>query len=80
MRGGPCINFFKFVGFDNGTADPWLAVNSDFKEVNVALQLAKSDSHLDIYKKLVELRKDASVKFGETNIKALTNSTLAFTR
>ena len=55
-------------GFTTGT--PWFAVNSNYKEINVAEQQLRVDSVLNYYKKLVALRKSPEYKetfvYGET--------------
>ena len=43
------------AGFTTGT--PWLAVNPNYRSINVAAQAAREDSVLSYYKKLVALRK-----------------------
>lgn len=42
------------AGFTTGT--PWIEVNSNYKDINVKKQLAKQDSVLNFYKKMIELR------------------------
>jgi alpha-glucosidase len=41
--------------------EPWLKVNPNYPEINVADQLADPDSILNFYKKLIQLRKDNQV-------------------
>ncbi len=43
------------AGFSEGT--PWICLDEDYKEWNVERQLAKEDSILNFYKKLIHLRK-----------------------
>lgn len=43
------------AGFTTGT--PWLAVNPNYRSINVAEQAAREDSVLSYYKKLIALRK-----------------------
>ena len=50
----------KNAGFTTGT--PWLRVNDNYKEINVAAQLDDSESVLSYYKKLVALRKSDEYK------------------
>ncbi|SPJ25283.1 alpha-glucosidase [Palleronia abyssalis] len=50
---GPC------AGFTDGM--PWIEVNSNFPEINVAAERAKSDGVLAHYRKLVALRKKMDV-------------------
>jgi oligo-1,6-glucosidase len=44
------------AGFTKGT--PWIKVNPNFKEINVANALADRDSVFHYYKKLIQLRKE----------------------
>ncbi|UTR13871.1 alpha-glucosidase [Salipaludibacillus sp. LMS25] len=44
------------AGFTEGT--PWLQVNPNYKEINVANQLEDKQSILNFYKKLIQLKKD----------------------
>lgn len=44
-----------YAGFTTGT--PWLALNPNYKEINVAEQEAREDSVLHYYRKLIALRK-----------------------
>jgi len=44
------------AGFTAGT--PWIKVNPNYKEINVAQALADPDSVLHYYKKLIQLRKE----------------------
>ena len=50
----------KNAGFTTGT--PWLKVNSNYKEINVAAQEKDPDSVLNYYRKLVALRKSFEYK------------------
>ena len=48
------------AGFTTGT--PWLALNPNYQEINVAEQEAREDSVLSYYKKLIALRKTESYR------------------
>ena len=50
----------KNAGFGDGT--PWLALNPNYKEINVKEQENRADSVLSYYKKLVALRKSDAYK------------------
>ena len=52
----------KNAGFTEGT--PWLGLNENYKEINVAAQDTDPDSVLNFYRALSRLRKDA--RFAET--------------
>jgi len=47
------------AGFTTGT--PWIKVNPNYKEINVAAALADSNSIFHYYKKLIQLRKENPV-------------------
>ena len=46
-----------FVGFSNNTTGTWLPVHSDYKINNLERQKNISDSHYNLYKSLIQLRK-----------------------
>lgn len=46
----------KNAGFTNGT--PWIKVNPNYKEINVAEAMADANSVFHYYKKLIQLRKE----------------------
>lgn len=48
------------AGF-NKNAQPWLPVNINYKCVNVQTERAQERSHLNVFKRLVKLRKEASL-------------------
>lgn len=48
------------AGFTKGT--PWLKVNPNYKEINVAEQLTRSDSVYAFYKEMIALRKNPEYK------------------
>ena len=47
------------AGFTTGT--PWIAVNPNYKKINVADQLKREDSVFNYYKKLIRLRKENEI-------------------
>ncbi|MFG6147242.1 glycoside hydrolase family 13 protein [Halobacillus sp. B23F22_1] len=47
------------AGFTTG--QPWLKVNSNYKEINVARQLKEDDSILSFYKQLIRLKKNYEI-------------------
>lgn len=52
-------NASEHAGFTTGT--PWIAVNPNYKEVNVEQAVADQDSIFHYYKKLIKLRKENDV-------------------
>ena len=49
----------KNAGFTTGT--PWIAVNPNYKKINVADQLKREDSVFHYYQKLIRLRKENEI-------------------
>ena len=47
------------AGFTTGT--PWIALNPNYKKINVADQLKRDDSVFNYYKKLIRLRKEYEI-------------------
>lgn len=50
----------KNAGF-NANKKPWLPININYKCVNVKTERAQERSHLNVYKRLNKLRKEASL-------------------
>ena len=46
------------AGFTDASVAPWLPVNSNYQTLNVEAELTDVNSHLSIYKSLVQLRYD----------------------
>ncbi|KAJ9588787.1 hypothetical protein L9F63_017898, partial [Diploptera punctata] len=69
----------KNAGFSDGNTT-WLPVNSNYDELNVEIQNSAEKSHIKVYKNLIQLRKEATFKDGATEIAAITDNVLAFTR
>jgi alpha-glucosidase len=68
------------AGFSTHT-ETWLPVASNYKELNVKAQEGKEKSHLEIYKRLMLLRKHNALKFSEKfGIKTLGTNSFGFTR
>ena len=55
------------AGFTSGT--PWLPVNSDSANINVASIKAEENSHIKIYEQLSELRETETLLFGKVDMK-----------
>lgn len=55
------------AGFNSeGSSEPWLPINSDFQTINVEAQQGDDQSHLNIYKEMVQLRKlEPTYTFGD---------------
>ena len=60
------------AGFSS--ANPWIPLNSDYQEVNVAKAEETEDSILKIYRQMTNLREDEAILFGDTNFKVQDNT------
>lgn len=49
----------EYAGFSK--VEPWIRVNSNYKEINVQEQICREDSVLNYYKKLIKLRKEEDI-------------------
>lgn len=69
------------LGFSNGN-NTWLPLNDNYKELNVEAQEAAEESHLKVYKSLLELRKSDVWKYGSLETKTFGGaaSLFGFTR
>ena len=72
-------NVISTTGFSDGEKT-WLPVNTNYKELNVDVQNAAEKSHLKVYKSLIQLRKEPTFKDGATEMIAISDNVLAFTR
>lgn len=52
------------AGFTNATA-PWLPVGNNLQDINAKTQMGLSESHLNLYRVLVELRKQPAIMHGD---------------
>lgn len=69
----------KNAGFS--TADKtWLPVADNYTEVNVKVQAATTNSHLDLFKKLVAIRKNPALKYGEYKSALIGDNVYAYIR
>lgn len=68
-----------FAGFTTGNKT-WLPVNEDYVTNNVKAQLAASNSHLKIFKKLTKLRKHNVLRQGEYDAKLINNDNVLIYR
>jgi len=67
------------AGFSS--ADPWLPINTNYREVNVETQLAADASHLLVYKKLLKMRRTSdSLTVGSYTELVADDKTFAFMR
>jgi alpha-glucosidase len=55
-------------------------VNPNYVALNLEAQKAAENSHYKVYKKLIELRKTATIQQGATQVAALSPNVLGFTR
>ncbi|KAJ9588789.1 hypothetical protein L9F63_017900, partial [Diploptera punctata] len=67
------------AGF-SASANTWLPVNSNYKELNLEAQKTAEKSHYKVYKQLTQLRKKEIFAQGTTEVAALSDHVLGFTR
>ncbi|XP_037945294.1 maltase A1-like [Teleopsis dalmanni] len=67
------------AGFSTGD-QTWLPVSDTYKQNNALMQLRAPQSHLQIFKKLIRLRKEPSFKNGEMKIKAISDDIIIYSR
>lgn len=67
------------AGFSNGSKT-WLPLSESYESVNLAAQLATNGSHVDIYKKLMKIRKSEAGVDGALVIQALNDQILVIKR
>lgn len=58
----------------------WLPLVSNYDQVNVEIQKSNIRSHLNVFQKLIELRKRPTMKYGETTFKDQNEHVLIFKR
>lgn len=58
----------------------WLPVADNFTDCNVQQQLRDSQSHLKVFNRLMELRKQPTMKYGDLEIKAIDEELLVYKR
>ncbi|KAK2716300.1 hypothetical protein QYM36_010766, partial [Artemia franciscana] len=59
---------------------PWLPLNPNYLEVNVENQLMAEESHLKIYKEIINLRKELAIQTGELQYLNVDESLFSFMR
>ena len=69
----------RALGFSSNQTT-WLPVNENYIYLNLQAQKDAERSHYKVYKQLTELRKEAAIQLGETQVAALSERVLAFTR
>ncbi|XP_044744087.1 maltase A1-like [Chrysoperla carnea] len=70
----------KNAGFSTANKT-WLPVSEKYKETNVKLQSNGSiESHLEVYRQLIQLRVESSLKFGELETLVLNDNVLIVVR
>ncbi|ALC40929.1 Mal-A5, partial [Drosophila busckii] len=67
------------AGFSNASKT-WLPIAPNYRQLNVEQQRGQPLSHLNIYKQLLQLRKERTLQLGETEVKALNGAVLAVKR
>lgn len=70
----------KWAGFSEGDTRPWLPVNSNYRELNLAQQQNANRSVFLSFKQLMELRRENTFKYGTFESKALRDTVFAYIR
>lgn len=75
-------NASKFAGFmpENATGKPWLPINENYKDVNVATQRQLERSTLNFYKQLVQIHKRDTFAYGSFTSHAFNENVFAYVR
>ncbi|KAK7871760.1 hypothetical protein R5R35_014027 [Gryllus longicercus] len=58
----------------------WLPVNRNYRSVNLHLQRAASNSHYRVFRRLVAMRQEATIRKGQLAMHALSDFVLSFSR
>lgn len=69
----------KNAGFSTAEKT-WLPVADNYKEINVRKEEADDKSHLKVYKSLEELRKESTLRNGNTKYAALSQQVVVIAR
>lgn len=69
----------KHAGFSTGKK-PWLPVDGNYTRSNVATQNKEDRSHLKVFRQLINLRQNPTLKYGDFQIKAVDNRMLVYKR
>lgn len=69
----------KNAGFSTASTT-WLPVADNYQQVNVENQEKDIRSHLKVYKRLQELRREKTIQYGAVEYKALNKDVLAIAR
>lgn len=67
------------AGFTTGNST-WLPVSTDYRQRNVKTERGVSLSHLNVFKRLQQLRQEPSIEEGSAEVKAVSNYVLAVKR
>lgn len=71
-------NYYQFFTYTDAPTT-WLPIHPNYKEINVEVEDAADESHLKVYKHLVQLRQDERVKSGDVKTMSV-ESVFAFSR
>ncbi len=74
-----CWSAEEYAGFS--THEPWIGVNPDYQQINVAIESRQKDSVLNTYKKLIAYRKEHSaLVYGDFEVVVFTKRVLVYRR
>ncbi|CAH2107034.1 unnamed protein product [Euphydryas editha] len=68
------------AGFSDTTGKTWLPVAENYRTVNLAKQMNDPKSHYQFYKDVVQVRRNAAVREGDLDTRALSEFVLVVTR
>lgn len=69
----------KHAGFSSG-AKTWLPVDMNYTHSNVEMQNKEERSHLKVFRQLINLRQNPTLKYGAFQIKAVDSRMLVYKR
>lgn len=69
----------KNAGFSKGQKT-WLPVDMNYTHSNVAIQNKEERSHLKVFRQLINLRQNPTMKYGAFQIKAIDSRSLVYKR
>lgn len=67
------------AGFTFGNST-WLSVADNYTECNVKLQKSQLRSHLKVFRRLMRIRQNPTMKYGDLNMHAVNNDVLIYKR
>lgn len=72
-------NFCQNAGFSTAIKT-WIPVANNYTACNVEMQQSQKVSHLKVFRQLIQLRKNPTMKYGDLKIKAINENVLIYMR